>query len=64
MVTVHYFHKSEEDIVQKLKKRSKKISTNAKVVKAVFGDEIRKLLYIPVAINNYNHHMNGADIAN
>ena len=47
-----------------MRKRPKKTSTNAKIVRAVFGDEPRKLLYIPLAIDAYNHHMNGADIAN
>ncbi|SRR6266511_3732214 len=64
MLTVHCVHKPKKDTIQRLRKRSKKISTNAKVVGAVFGDEVKKLLYISVIINNYNYHMNGADIAN
>jgi hypothetical protein len=64
MSTIYCIHKFAEDTVQRLRKRPKKTSTNARIVPAVFGDEPRKLLYIPRAIDDYNHHINGADIAN
>jgi hypothetical protein len=64
MSTIYYIHKPAQDTVQRLRKLPKKTSTNARIVRAVFGDESRKLLYIPLAIDDYNHHTNGADIAN
>src|SRR6266536_3867879 len=64
MLTVHCVHNPAEDTVQKLRKRPKKTSTNARIVRAVFNDKPKKLLYISLAINYYNHHINGVDIAN
>jgi hypothetical protein len=64
MSTVHCVHKPKEDTIQKSRKRLKKTSTNAKIVKAIFDDESKKLLYISLPIDNYNHYINGADIAN
>ncbi|MFL5661997.1 MAG: hypothetical protein ACJ8BW_11710 [Ktedonobacteraceae bacterium] len=63
MSTVHcVFDKG--DLIKRYRKAPKPTSTNAKVVLAVFGGEYRKWLYIPIAIDDYNHHMNGVDIAN
>ena len=64
MSTVHSVYKPDEDTIQRLRKRPKKILINAKIVRAVFGDELMKWLYISLAIDDYNHYMNGADIAN
>jgi hypothetical protein len=50
--------------VEKNRKRPKMTSTNARVVRAVFGDSPVKKLFIPLAIDAYNHHMNGVDITN
>ena len=33
------------------------------VITKVFGDEWRKRLYIPVFIDDYNHHMHAVDLA-
>jgi hypothetical protein len=49
------------EVIEKLRKRPSLTSTNAYVVRPVFGDSHRKLLHIPLAIDVYNHHMGGVD---
>lgn len=39
-------------------------STNAAIARAPFGDKVIEDQSIPAAINDYNHYMNGVDIAN
>ena len=51
-------------VVQRWRKRPGDTSTNARIVRPVFGDDVRKLLWIPKVIDEYNHHMNGVDHAN
>lgn len=46
----------------RLRRRPKETSGNA-ISRAAFGDDVRKLLTIPDLIDDYNHHMNGVDIA-
>ena len=41
-----------------------KISTNAGIVLKVFNNDVIKKLPIPIFIDDYNHHMNGMDVAN
>ena len=48
-------------LVERLRIRPSLISTNAHIVRPVFGDQKKKLLEIPYAINEYNHYMNGVD---
>jgi Transposase IS4 len=50
-----------DDTVEKLRKRPLLTSTNAHVIRPVFGDLYSKTLRIPRAINAYNHYMNGVD---
>jgi hypothetical protein len=50
--------------IPRLRKRSAITSTNARIVRPVFGDAVRKWLDIPLAIDEYNHGMNGVDRAN
>ncbi|KAF8941422.1 hypothetical protein BGZ58_009505 [Dissophora ornata] len=45
------------------RRRPRETSTNAKSVRAVFKGQSRALLPIPKIIDDYNHHMNGVDIA-
>ena len=46
------------------RKRPKLTSTNARITRPIFGDSHRKQLPIPKVIDDYNHHMNGVDLAN
>ena len=46
------------------RKRPALTSTNAHIVRPVFGDQVKKWLQIPLAIDAYNHGMNGVDRAN
>jgi hypothetical protein len=52
------------DVVERLRKCPKATSSNARGVLPVFAGLKTKLLAIPVAIDSYNHHMNGVDRAN
>ena len=48
-------------LVKRLRNRPSITSTNAHIVRPVFGDLQRKELKIPYAIDEYNHHMNAVD---
>jgi hypothetical protein len=50
--------------IPRLRKRPTITSTNARIVRPVFGDAVRKWLDISLAIDEYNHGMNGVDRAN
>jgi hypothetical protein len=63
-ITTSFSLHRQEDKTQKQRKRPKPTSTNATVVLPVFGNHPVKTLDIPSAINAYNHHMNGGDVAN
>jgi Transposase IS4 len=43
------------------RKRPSPTSTNARIIRPVFGDETSKWLAIPLVIDRYNYHMNGVD---
>jgi hypothetical protein len=60
MSTLH----SADNFVPRKRKRPGKTSTNAVIARRVFGEEIVKKLDIPIFINDYNHYMNGVDLAN
>jgi hypothetical protein len=51
-------------VVQRWRKRPSETLTNARIVRPVFGDAVRKFLWIPKVIDEYNHNMNGVDHAN
>ncbi|CAG8660293.1 6911_t:CDS:2, partial [Paraglomus brasilianum] len=53
----------EEWEVERERRRPRETSTNAAKVRAVFGSESKKKLLIPKVIDDYNHCMNGVDIA-
>lgn len=59
LTTVHPWN--ETTLSERRKPRS--TSTNATAVRRVFGDSHRKLLFIPTVVDDYNHHMNGVDLA-
>jgi Transposase IS4 len=58
-ITTAYCLKNE--IIWRVRKRPSPTSTNARIVRPVFGNETSKHLPIPKAIDRYNHHMNGVD---
>ena len=62
ITTAHSLYQ-ELDRIKRYRKRPKKTSSNYKVVFPVFGDMVRKWLSIPVPIDDYNHGMNGVDLA-
>ena len=59
MTTYHDITKT----VEQLRRRPKKTSTNATIVRGIFGDQSRKMLPISEFIDDYNYHMGGVDIA-
>jgi hypothetical protein len=61
-ITTAYCLKNET--ILRLRKRPSPTSTNARIVRPVFGNATSKWLAIPLAIDRYNHHMNGVDRAN
>jgi hypothetical protein len=61
--TVHSIHLSK-DVVEHLRRRLRVIFSNARNVGSMFKNSFRLKLFIPLAIDLYNHHVNGADIAN
>lgn len=63
LTTAHSLHRAE-DTISRDRKRPKLTSTNAKITRPIFGDYHRKALEIPGVIDDYNHHMNGVDLAN
>jgi len=46
------------------RRRSALTSINARIVRPVFGDAIKKWLYISIAIDAYNHYMNDVNLNN
>jgi hypothetical protein len=60
MTTVYDLTKT----VIRLRKRPAPTSTNARIVRPVFGEEIEKELLILRVIDDYNYYMNGVDTAN
>jgi hypothetical protein len=55
---------SADSFVACRRKRPGKTSTNGTIARRVFGEEVIKELEIPIFINDYNHYMNGVDLAN
>ena len=53
-----------DQAVWRERKRPALTSTNAHIVRPVFGDSVKKWLEIPLAIDEYNHGMHGVDRAN
>jgi hypothetical protein len=55
---------SIKETTPRLRKRPALTSTNARIVRPVFDDALRKWLDIALAIDTYNHGMNSVDRAN
>jgi hypothetical protein len=63
MTTAHFL--TNDDNLVLVNRRKPAITTaNRSIIKPVFGNQPRKQLPIPKAINDYNHNMNGGDVAN
>jgi Transposase IS4 len=60
---IHTVHNTD-DFREKVRKRPTATSTNARIVRTVFGEESTKELCIPRFIDDYNHYMGGVDLAN
>ena len=58
MSTVHQFG----SVVEMVRKRPEKKSTNTKKARGAFGDAYEKEMPIPLCIEDYNQHMGGVDI--
>jgi hypothetical protein len=63
MTTMYSIHQPT-DVIERNRRRPRVTSTNARNNHAIFGKDPRVPLHIPLAIDHYNHHMNGADVAN
>ena len=59
MSTVHQLG----SVMEMVRKRPGKKSTNAKKVREAFGDAYEKEMPIPLYIEDYSQHMGGVDIA-
>jgi Transposase IS4 len=60
--TAHSLHRPE-DRIQRLRRCPKISFKNARILTPVFQGLLFKNLFIPKAINDYNHHMKGVDQA-
>jgi Transposase IS4 len=49
------------EVIEKLRKRLSLTLINIFIVRPVFRDSHHKLLYIPLAINAYNHYINSVN---
>src|ERR1700742_3327731 len=64
ITTAFTLNPGAENWVWRQRRRPKYTSTNAAIARPIFGNELRKTLSIPDAIDAYNHHMGGIDRAN
>jgi hypothetical protein len=55
---------SADSFVPCQRRRPGKTSTNGVIARKVFSKEVTKELEIPIFINDYNHYINGVDLAN
>ena len=63
-LTTAYSLNRNKDKIKKNRRRPVITSTNARIIRPVFGDSPVKELYIPLKINAYNKYIHGVDIAN
>jgi hypothetical protein len=64
LTTAYSLYRPEEDTIIRNRKRPKKTSANSRITRPIFGNLSRKELAIPKVIDDYNHYMNGVDLAN
>ncbi|EDN06766.1 predicted protein [Histoplasma mississippiense (nom. inval.)] len=60
LTTIHQLN----TVIERVPTRPGELSTNINIVQKVFEKQSQKKLKIPVIIDDYNHHMNGVDLAN
>ncbi|EDN09363.1 predicted protein [Histoplasma mississippiense (nom. inval.)] len=53
-----------DSFVERVRKRPGLNSTNGPQIRRIFGDNWQKAVEIPTIIDDYNHNMNGIDLAN
>jgi hypothetical protein len=53
----------DEDFVENERRRPRDTSTDANFTRGIFGEEATITLKIPRIVDDYNHNMNGVDIA-
>lgn len=63
MTTAHSL-KDNDDLVVINRRKPAITPANRSIIQPVFGEQPRKGLAISKAINDYNHGMNGGDVAN
>ncbi|CAG8698627.1 4989_t:CDS:2 [Cetraspora pellucida] len=63
MLTIIYKIDGQDSKIKKNRRKLHETSTNYKNIRSVFGDEVRKVIPILVAIDDYNYYMGGVDIA-
>jgi hypothetical protein len=64
LTTAYSLHRLKEDTIIRNRKRPKLTSKIARITRPIFRDLPRKWVPIPWVINDYNHHINGVDLAN
>ncbi|EDN09501.1 predicted protein [Histoplasma mississippiense (nom. inval.)] len=57
------FHKPDS-FIERIRKRPGINSTNGSQIRRLFGDKFEQAMEIPTIIDDYNHYMNGIDLAN
>ena len=53
-----------EPKIYRMRKRPKKTALNVRITREPFGDQPRKILPIPLFIDDYNHYIGGVDQVN
>ncbi|EDN07653.1 predicted protein [Histoplasma mississippiense (nom. inval.)] len=67
ITTLHQFLYSKNyvnRVIERTRKCPGELSTNANIVRKAFEGQPQKKLKISLVIDDYNHHMNGVDLAN
>jgi hypothetical protein len=64
LTTAHTLYRPKEDTIIRNRKRPKLTFINTRITRPIFGDAHRKQLLILRVINDYNHHINGVNLAN
>jgi hypothetical protein len=63
IITAHSLT-NDNNLVLINRRRPAITTANRSIIEPVFGNQPRKQLPIPKAINDYNHGMNGGDVTN